>query len=59
MEQQRLSDERMSALDGSLVETDIRGEDADQSLLGSPQDGKYVYCIIRHENQRDFGDIGI
>lgn len=59
MEQQRLSDDRMSALDASLAETDLSGESAGGSATVTPQDGKYVYCIIRHEIPRDFGDIGI
>jgi hypothetical protein len=59
MEQQRLIDERMSALDASLAE-DEQTRERDAEILGSvPQEGKYVYCIIRHQSSRDFGDIGI
>ena len=59
MEQQRLSDERMSALDASPVEPGTAKEGADESLASSPEGGKYVYCIIRNDNSREFGDIGI
>ena len=30
-----------------------------QNQLGAAEGGKYVYCIIRSERQRDFGAIGI
>jgi hypothetical protein len=49
----------MSALDASIVEADRGARAEDDSLAGSAQDGKYVYCIIRHQAPRDFGDIGI
>jgi hypothetical protein len=59
MEQQRLSDDRMSALDASLAGTATRAEDAGDLLASAGQEGKYVYCIIRHQAARDFGEIGI
>jgi hypothetical protein len=59
MEQQRLSDDRMSALDASLASSAAGAEDAGDLLAGAGQEGKYVYCIIRHQAARDFGEIGI
>ena len=34
-------------------------ENEPQGTSGSPEGGKYVYCIIRSDRQRDFGSIGI
>src|SRR4029079_6562637 len=34
-------------------------ENDGQGTTGSPEEGKYVYCIIRSDRQRDFGSIGI
>jgi len=59
MEQQRLSDDRMSALDASVAGSDSSAENAGELLASAGQDGKYVYCIIRHQAAREFGDIGI
>ncbi len=59
MKQRRLSDDRMSALDASLPDTDASGEHGDDSSVPASQGGKYVYCIIRHQTPREFGDIGI
>src|ERR1041384_7377833 len=40
--------------------TDVHGFDADsQNPQVSADGGKYVYCIIRSDRQRDFGAIGI
>src|ERR1041384_6249994 len=40
--------------------TDVHGFDADsQNPQVSADGGKYVYCIIRSDRQRDFGSIGI
>src|SRR3569833_1257886 len=40
--------------------TEVHGFDADpQNQQGPPDGGKYVYCIIRSDRQRDFGAIGI
>jgi hypothetical protein len=40
--------------------TDVQGFGADpQNGPGAAEGGKYVYCIIRSERQRDFGAIGI
>ena len=55
MDGQRLSDERMSALDASILE----GDAASDAARSAAEEGKYVYCIIRHESPRDFGEIGI
>ena len=30
-----------------------------QSLAGTQEGGKYVYCIIRLDKQKDFGSVGI
>ncbi|HEY5087777.1 MAG TPA: GvpL/GvpF family gas vesicle protein, partial [Gemmatimonadaceae bacterium] len=49
----------MSALDASLAETADGVEAAGDFAAGMGQEGKYVYCIIRHQASRDFGDIGI
>ncbi len=52
----------MRALDASLdaaTETDDDREDATSESGSRDAGGKYVYCIIRHETPRDFGDIGI
>ena len=59
MERQPLSDDRMSALDASLFDTTSKSDVASDSLATAPAEGKYVYCIIRHQSPRDFGDIGI
>lgn len=59
MEPQRLIDERMSALDASIVDAGASGEPVDELLANPPEGGKYVYCIIRHDSPRDFGEIGI
>ncbi|MEO6778975.1 MAG: GvpL/GvpF family gas vesicle protein [Gemmatimonadaceae bacterium] len=56
MDQQRLSDDRMSALDASSPDEPASAE---ESAAGSGEEGKYVYCIIRHQAARDFGEIGI
>ncbi|HEY4306827.1 MAG TPA: GvpL/GvpF family gas vesicle protein [Gemmatimonadaceae bacterium] len=40
--------------------TDVQGFEADsQNQQGAADGGKYVYCIIRSDRQRDFGAIGI
>ena len=40
--------------------TDVHGFEADSAEPARHRDGgKYVYCIIRSERQRDFGAIGI
>src|SRR3569833_1152584 len=40
--------------------TEVHGFDADsQNPQGAADGGKYVYCIIRSDRQRDFGAIGI
>lgn len=59
MGHQRLSDERMSALDVSLAEEAEASEQADEKAGSSAEEGKYVYCIIRQHAPRDFGEIGI
>jgi hypothetical protein len=59
MERQPLSDDRMSALDASLFEANSDSDAASDQLAIAPAEGKYVYCIIRHQVPRDFGDIGI
>lgn len=59
MEQERLSDERMSALDASIVETGTGAENADELPASDGPGGKYVYRIIRHQASRDFGDIWV
>ena len=53
MEEQRLGSDRMSALDASRDNSENTGDDL------SAGEGKYVYCIIRHDAPREFGDIGI
>ena len=59
MDQQRLSDDRMSALDASSPGRSDDAAGAEESAAGSPEEGKYVYCIIRHQAAREFGEIGI
>ncbi|MEO8946423.1 MAG: GvpL/GvpF family gas vesicle protein [Gemmatimonadaceae bacterium] len=59
MGHQRLSDERMCALDASLAEDAEGSEQAAETAGSSAEEGKYVYCIIRHQASRDFGEIGI
>lgn len=59
MEPQRLSDERMRALDASIAAAGDESEESGEVSVGSSEDGKYVYCIIRHQSPRDFGEIGI
>ncbi len=59
MEQQRLSDDRMRALDASIAEAGDNAETQSEVVGGTGEDGKYVYCIIRHQSPRDFGEIGI
>ncbi len=49
----------MSALDASIADASTDAVPAAESTAGAPEEGKYVYCIIRHTMQRDFGDIGI
>ncbi len=49
----------MSALDASLFDASSESDVAGDSLAVAPAEGKYVYCIIRHQAPRDFGDIGI
>ena len=49
----------MSALDASLFDASSESDVASDSLAVAPAEGKYVYCIIRHQTPRDFGDIGI
>ncbi|MDQ2890057.1 MAG: GvpL/GvpF family gas vesicle protein [Gemmatimonadota bacterium] len=49
----------MSALDASIAGTDAEAGNATEGGAGAVQEGKYVYCIIRHDAPRDFGDIGI
>ena len=59
MEQQRLSDDRMRALDASIAEAGDGAENSAETLAATGEGGKYVYCIIRHQSPRDFGEIGI
>lgn len=59
MKQRRLGDDRMSALDASLPDSDATSTHGDDSSGAASQGGKYVYCIIRHQSPREFGDIGI
>ena len=53
MEQRRLGSDRMSALDASREDSASTGDDL------SAAEGKYVYCIIKHDAAREFGDVGI
>src|SRR3954464_12462612 len=39
--------------------TDVSHIDSESHGVSAPEGGKYVYCIIRSERQRDFGSIGI
>lgn len=59
MRSQRLSDDRMSALDASIMDAGASGKAVDELIADPPRDGRYVYCIIRQESPRDFGEIGI
>ena len=58
MERQRLSAAGISALHRSIAKTGDGAENVAE-LLGAATDGKYVYCIIRHQALREFGEIGI
>ena len=52
MDEQRLGSGRMSALDASREEFENVGDDPSA-------EGKYVYCVIRDDSAREFGEIGI
>jgi hypothetical protein len=39
--------------------TDVHHSEIEAQLAGTADGGKYVYCIIRSDRQRDFGAIGI
>jgi hypothetical protein len=39
--------------------TDLNLGESDSVPMPAAEDGKYVYCIIRSDRQRDFGSIGI
>lgn len=61
---QQVTDDGMSALDASFPmhgdsDSESNSEPNDSLSGATPQGGKYVYCIIRQDAVRDFGDIGI
>ena len=39
--------------------TDVSIPPSDSHLTNTVEGGKYVYCIVRSDRQRDFGAIGI
>lgn len=59
MTDQNVAEDRLTALDLSADDADAE-ERADAAMAGAADaGGKYVYCIIRQAEPRDFGDIGI
>ena len=57
MMEQNLSEARLNDL--STASADAAEYADDESATTTDAGGKYVYCIIRHEEPRDFGEIGI
>jgi len=57
MMEQNLSEARFNDLRTASAGAEEYADD--ESATTPDAGGKYVYCIIRHEEPRDFGDIGI